>query len=118
MAEVEQAQAVADHHMRVDVVSSKPKRVLIVVANPVDVDDDGVASWVLGRGADPPVLRADRAWRPGHDRQPSRWKGRDGENEDLQSAIRQFYESEKPTAIYCHGTAASSSIRGARSRRW
>jgi putative intracellular protease/amidase len=30
----EQAQAVADHHMRVDVVSSTPKKVLIVVANP------------------------------------------------------------------------------------
>ena len=28
------------------------------------------------------------------------------ENEDLKSAIRYFYESEKPTAIYCHGTAA------------
>ena len=27
------------------------------------------------------------------------------ENEDLKSAIRSFYESEKPTAIYCHGTA-------------
>src|SRR5204863_2038155 len=34
MAEVEQAQVVADHHMRVDVVSSRPKKVLIVVANP------------------------------------------------------------------------------------
>ena len=27
-------------------------------------------------------------------------------NEHLQNAIRQFYEAEKPTAIYCHGTAA------------
>ena len=26
--------------------------------------------------------------------------------EDLKAAIRHFYESEKPTAIYCHGTAA------------
>src|SRR5437764_14530399 len=34
MADVEQAQLVADHHMRVDVVSSTPKKVLIVVANP------------------------------------------------------------------------------------
>lgn len=24
----------------------------------------------------------------------------------MHSAIRHFYESEKPTAIYCHGTAA------------
>jgi putative intracellular protease/amidase len=28
------------------------------------------------------------------------------EDEDLQSAIRRFYEAEKPTAVYCHGTAA------------
>jgi putative intracellular protease/amidase len=28
------------------------------------------------------------------------------ENEDLKAAIRHFYESEKPTAVYCHGTAA------------
>src|SRR5437588_8666147 len=34
MAGVEQAQAVADHHMRVDLVSSRPRKVLIVVANP------------------------------------------------------------------------------------
>src|ERR1700737_3336525 len=34
MSEVDQAQAVEDHHMRVDVVSSKPKKVLIVVATP------------------------------------------------------------------------------------
>ena len=27
-------------------------------------------------------------------------------SEDLKVAIRRFYESEKPTAIYCHGTAA------------
>jgi putative intracellular protease/amidase len=28
------------------------------------------------------------------------------ENENLKAAIRHFYEAEKPTAIYCHGTAA------------
>jgi putative intracellular protease/amidase len=27
-------------------------------------------------------------------------------DEDLKDAIRRFYESEKPTAVYCHGTAA------------
>jgi putative intracellular protease/amidase len=27
-------------------------------------------------------------------------------NEPLHAAIRHFYESEKPTCIYCHGTAA------------
>jgi putative intracellular protease/amidase len=34
MSELEQAGKVADHRMRVDVVASRPKRVLIVVANP------------------------------------------------------------------------------------
>src|SRR4051812_25455696 len=34
MSEVEQAEVVADHYMRVDVGSSTPKKVLIVVANP------------------------------------------------------------------------------------
>ena len=34
MSEMDQTQVVADHHMRVDVVSSKPRKVLIVVANP------------------------------------------------------------------------------------
>jgi putative intracellular protease/amidase len=28
------------------------------------------------------------------------------DNEAVHDAIRRFYESEKPTAIYCHGTAA------------
>jgi putative intracellular protease/amidase len=28
------------------------------------------------------------------------------DNEDVHNAIRHIYESEKPTAIYCHGTAA------------
>jgi putative intracellular protease/amidase len=28
------------------------------------------------------------------------------ENEYLKAAIRHFYECEKPTAVYCHGTAA------------
>jgi putative intracellular protease/amidase len=33
MTELQQAQVVADHHMRVDRISSTPKKVLIVVAN-------------------------------------------------------------------------------------
>jgi putative intracellular protease/amidase len=33
------------------------------------------------------------------------------DDEDLKGAIRQFYESEKPTAIYCHGTAALVDLR-------
>jgi len=28
------------------------------------------------------------------------------DNDDLKAAIRHFYEAEKPTAVYCHGTAA------------
>jgi putative intracellular protease/amidase len=28
------------------------------------------------------------------------------DHDDLKNAIRHFYEAEKPTAIYCHGTAA------------
>ena len=28
------------------------------------------------------------------------------DNEALHAAIRRFYEAEKPTRIYCHGTAA------------
>jgi putative intracellular protease/amidase len=28
------------------------------------------------------------------------------DNADLKQAIRRFYEDEKPTAVYCHGTAA------------
>src|SRR5947209_14621570 len=43
--EVDQAQVVADHHMRVDVVSSKPKNVLIVVANPSTSTTRG---WPVG----------------------------------------------------------------------
>jgi hypothetical protein len=49
MSEVDQAQFVADHHMRVDVVSSKAKKVLIVVANPSTSIDDGLAGRLLGR---------------------------------------------------------------------
>jgi putative intracellular protease/amidase len=33
------------------------------------------------------------------------------ENEDLKAALRHFYESEKPTAIYCHGTAALADLK-------
>jgi hypothetical protein len=37
--------AVADHHMRVDRVSSRPKKVLIVVANPTTSTTLG---WPVG----------------------------------------------------------------------
>src|SRR5205814_1533695 len=32
------------------------------------------------------------------------------DNEDLKAAIRHFYESERPVAIYCHGTAALADL--------
>src|SRR6516164_7476173 len=41
----DQTKAVADHHMRVDRVSSKPKKVLIVVANPATSTTLG---WPVG----------------------------------------------------------------------
>jgi hypothetical protein len=39
------AQAAADHHMRVDTVSAKPKKVLILVANPTTATTVG---WRVG----------------------------------------------------------------------
>ena len=33
------------------------------------------------------------------------------ERDDVHDAIRRFYESEKPTAIYCHGTAALVDVK-------
>jgi putative intracellular protease/amidase len=33
------------------------------------------------------------------------------DDEDLKATIRHFYESEKPTAIYCHGTAALADLK-------
>ena len=166
MAQVEQAQVVADHHMRVDVVSSRPKDVLIVVANPSTSTTMG---WPVGfwgaeltqpyyelneRGVrvtiaspDGGKVEMDSLSDP---RDPSKWSAEDlvtmgfvntpelmellgstpkladldlddydaimvaggqspmftfRESADLKNAIRHFYESEKPTAIYCHGTA-------------
>jgi hypothetical protein len=45
MAAADQAQALADHHMRVDLVSSRPKTVLIVVANP---STSSTMGWPVG----------------------------------------------------------------------
>src|SRR5436309_12501302 len=45
MTEVEQARVEADHHMRVDTVSSRPKKVLIVVANP---STSATLGWPVG----------------------------------------------------------------------
>jgi putative intracellular protease/amidase len=167
MSEVEQAQVAPDHHMRVDKVSSTPKKVLIVVANPSTSTTTG---WPVGfwgaelthpyyelseRGLEVTIaspgggkVEMDSLSDP---RDPSRWSAEDlitmgfvntpelmalledtpkltdldldeydaimvaggqspmftfREDEDLKSAIRRFYEAEKPTAVYCHGTAA------------
>jgi putative intracellular protease/amidase len=163
----EQAQVVADHHMRVDAVSATPKQVLIVVANPSTSTTMG---WPVGfwgaelthpyyelseRGVEVTIaspeggkVEMDSLSDP---RDESKWSAEDlitmgfvntpelmalledtprlseldldefdaimvaggqspmftfRENDNLKTAIRHFYEAEKPTAIYCHGTAA------------
>jgi putative intracellular protease/amidase len=172
LSDVEQAQVVADHHMRVDRVSSTPKRVLIVVANP---STSTTLGWPVGfwgaelthpyyelteRGIEVTIaspaggkVEMDSLSDP---RDPSQWSAEDlitmgfvntpalvelledtprladldldqfdalmiaggqapmftyRENEDVKEAIRHFYESEKPTAIYCHGTAALADLK-------
>jgi putative intracellular protease/amidase len=157
----------ADHHMRVDLVSSIPKRVLIVVANPTTATTVGwdVGFWgaelthpyyeLTERGVEVMIASPDGG-RVAMDalsdpRDPSEWSAQDlitmgfvntpklmkllddtprladldldrfdavmiagglspmftyRSNGDLAATIRHFYESEKPTAIYCHGTAA------------
>jgi putative intracellular protease/amidase len=172
MNEVEQAQAVADHHMRVDLVSTTPKRVLIVVANPATSTTLGwpVGFWaaelthpyyeLTERGVEVTIASPDGGKVEmdslSDPRDPSQWSAEDlismgfvntpalaallddtprladldldgfdaimvaggqspmftyRENEDLQKAIRHFYESEKPTAIYCHGTAVLADLK-------
>src|SRR5215469_1271477 len=172
MSEVAQSQVVADHHMRVDSVSSTPKKVLIVVANP---STSTTLGWPVGfwgaelthpyyelteRGIGVTIaspeggrVEMDSLSDP---RDPSRWSSEDlitmgfvntpalvelledtpriadldlddfdaimvaggqspmftfRENEDLARAIRHFFEAEKPTAVYCHGTAALVDLR-------
>jgi putative intracellular protease/amidase len=163
----EQAQVVADHHMQVDRISSTPKRVLIVVANPSTSTTMGwpVGFWgaelthpyyeLTERGVEVTVASPDGGKVEmdslSDPRDESKWSAEDlitmgfvntpelmallentpklsdldldgfdaimvaggqspmftfRENENLKAAIRHFYESERPTAIYCHGTAA------------
>ena len=172
MTEMEQARAVADHHMRVDLIATRPKRVLIVVANPSTSTTMGwpVGFWgaelthpyyeLTERGID--VTIASPAGGPvemdalSDPRDPSEWSAEDlitmgfvntpalvellsdtprladlalddydaimvaggqspmftfRDNEDLKQAIRRFYEAEKPTAIYCHGTAVLADLK-------
>jgi putative intracellular protease/amidase len=167
MSEVEQARVVADHHMRVDLVSTRRRQVLIVVANP---SKSTTLGWPVGfwaaelthpyyelteRGIQVTIASPDGGKVEmdslSDPRDPSQWSAEDlvsmgfvhtpalmelledtprladldldafdaimvagGQspmftfraNDDLQHAIRHFYEAEKPTAVYCHGTAA------------
>ena len=160
-----------DHHMRVDLVSSRRKRVLIVVANPAEASTVGwpVGFWgaelthpyyeLTERGFEVTIASPDGG-RVQMDslsdpRDPSKWSAEDlitmgfvntpdlmalledtpglgdlelddydaimvagglspmwtyRESEPLKHAIRRFYEAEKPTAIYCHGTAALADL--------
>jgi putative intracellular protease/amidase len=162
-----QSQVVADHHMRVDLVSSRPKKVLIVVANP---STSTTLGWPVGfwaaelthpyyelseRGVEVTIASPDGGKVEmdslSDPRDPSQWSAEDlvsmgfvhtpalmdlleatprladldlddfdaimvaggqspmftfRDNDDLKQAIRHFYEAEKLTAIYCHGTAA------------
>jgi putative intracellular protease/amidase len=69
-------QIVADHHMRVDAVSSKH----------LDLDLDEYDAIMVAGGLAPMFSFRD--------------------DDQLHDALRRFYESERPTCIYCHGTAA------------
>ena len=163
----DQTKAVADHHMRVDHVSTKPKKVLIIVANPATSTTLGwpVGFWgaelthpyyeLTERGVDVTVaspgggnVELDSLSDP---RDESKWSADDlitmgflstpelaalledtpsladleldgydaimvaggqapmftfRDNNDVHDALRHFYEAEKPTCVYCHGTAA------------
>jgi putative intracellular protease/amidase len=165
-------QVVADHHMRVDTVSTKPKRVLIVVSNPTTATTVGwdVGFWgaelthpyyeLIERGVEVAIASPDGG-RVQMDalsdpRDPSKWSSGDlitmgfvntpelmallddtpklsdldldsfdavmvagglapmftfRDNEQVHNTLRHFYESEKPTCIYCHGTAALVDLR-------
>jgi putative intracellular protease/amidase len=160
-------EVVADHHMRVDRVSSNPKQVLIVVANPTTSTTLGwpVGFWgaelthpyyeLTERGVEVTIASPDGGKVEldslSDPRDESKWSADDlitmgflntpelvalledtqrladlnleeydaimvaggqapmfsfRDNEDVRDALRHFYESEKPTCIYCHGTAA------------
>jgi putative intracellular protease/amidase len=172
MTNPEQAELVADHRMRVDLISATPKKVLLVVANP---STSSTLGWPVGfwgaelthpyyelteRGVEVTIaspeggkVEMDSLSDP---RDPSKWSTEDlitmgfvntpelmellentprvseldldqfdalmvaggqspmftfPECEDLRAAIRHFYEAEKPTAIYCHGTAVLADLK-------
>jgi len=161
------AQVAADHHMRVDTISTRPKKVLILVANPTTATTVGwrVGFWgaelthpyyeLTERGVEVTIASPDGGKVEmdalSDPRDESQWSAEDlitlgfvntpqlmallddtpkladldlheydaimiagglapmftyRDRADVHEAIRNFYESEKPTAIYCHGTAA------------
>jgi putative intracellular protease/amidase len=163
----EQANQGAEHHVLVDLVSSTPKRVLLVVANPTISTTLGwpVGFWaaeathpyyeLTERGVELTIASPDGGKVTfdaySDPRDESRWASEDlitmgfvntpacmallestpklgdldwssydalmvaggqapmftfRDNADLKRAIAYFYEAEKPTAAYCHGTAA------------
>jgi putative intracellular protease/amidase len=165
-------QVAADHHMRVDTVSTTPKKVLILVANPTTATTVGwpVGFWaaelthpyyeLTQRGVEVAIASPDGGKVEidalSDPRDPSKWSSEDlitmgfvntpelialledtpklsdldldqydaimiagglapmftyRERDDVHDAIRRFYEAEKPTAIYCHGTAALVDVK-------
>jgi putative intracellular protease/amidase len=171
MATSEQ-QIVADHHMRVDTVSSKPKKVLIVVSNPAVATTVGwdVGFWgaelthpyyeLTDRGVEVTIASPDggkvQMDALSDPRDPSKWSSEDlitmgfvntpelmalledtpkltdldldeydavmvagglapmftfRDNKAVHDALRRCYEAEKPTCIYCHGTAGLVDLR-------
>jgi putative intracellular protease/amidase len=163
----DEATVVADHHMRVDRVSTTPKKVLIVVANPTTSTTLGwpVGFWgaelahpyyeLTQRGVEVTIASPDGGKVEldalSDPRDESRWSADDlitmgflntpelasllsatpkldaldlnqydaimvaggqapmfsfREDKRVHAALRHFYEAEKPTCIYCHGTAA------------
>jgi putative intracellular protease/amidase len=162
----------AEHHVLVDLVSSTPKRVLLVVANPTVSTTLGwpVGFWaaeathpyyeLTERGVELTIASPDggKVTFDGYSdpRDESRWASEDlitmgfvntpecmalldstprladldwdaydalmvaggqapmftfRDNADLKRAIAHFYEAEKPTAAYCHGTAALVDVK-------
>ena len=161
-----------EHHVLVDLVSSTPKRVLLVVANPTVSTTLGwpVGFWaaeathpyyeLTERGVELTIASPDggKVTFDGYSdpRDESRWASEDlitmgfvntpecmallestpkladldwaaydalmvaggqapmftfRDNADLKRALAHFYEAEKPTAAYCHGTAALVDVK-------
>jgi putative intracellular protease/amidase len=162
----------ADHRMRVDLIRIRPKKVLIVVANPSVATTTGwpVGFWaaelthpyyeLTERGIEATVASPDGGKvefdQLSDPRDASKWSANDlismgfvntpelmallddtpklsdldvddydalmiagglspmwtfRDNQPLKERIVQFYEAEKPIAVYCHGTAALVDVK-------